>query len=74
MSLSSHSTVSSICDVKPQELKEFRKRLNLSQKELAEKLKVATNTVSRWEIGARQIPEFLDLALETVERKLKSNN
>jgi hypothetical protein len=31
---------------------------------------VANNTVSRWELGQRSIPEFLPLALETIERRL----
>lgn len=54
-----------------EELKETRDRLGLSQEELANELKVARNTVSRWELGNSKIPEFLDLALETIERKRK---
>lgn len=54
-----------------EELKKVREDLGLTQAELAKNLKVATNTVSRWEIGERKIPEFLDLALETVKRNLK---
>jgi putative transcriptional regulator len=53
------------------ELKKFREDLELSQAELAKQLKVATNTVSRWEIGTRKIPEFLDLALQTIQREIK---
>lgn len=53
------------------ELKEWREDKGLSQKELAEKLKVASNTISRWELGERKIPEFLDLALKTIERELQ---
>ena len=53
------------------ELKKFRVKHNLSQKELADKLKVATNTIWRWENNDRKIPEFLDLALETIERRIK---
>lgn len=71
MALSTQSTISRIADVKSEDLKTWRERHGLTQKELAEKLKVATNTVSRWEIGARHIPEFLDLALKTVERELQ---
>jgi len=55
-----------------EELKVFRERVGLSQEQLAKELKVASNTVSRWELGTRKMPEFLDLALETIERKLKS--
>lgn len=53
------------------ELKTIREDLKLTQGELAAHLKVAPNTVSRWELGERKIPEFLDLALETIERRLK---
>jgi hypothetical protein len=34
---------------------------------------VANNTVSRWELGQRSIPEFLPLALETIERRLSES-
>lgn len=53
------------------ELKQFREKLGLTQTDLAKLLKVATNTVSRWELGERKIPEFLDLALKTIERERK---
>ena len=56
------------------ELKAFREKYELSQTELANMLKVARNTVSRWETEERKIPEFLDLALETVERNLKEQS
>lgn len=52
------------------ELKARREKFGLTQEQLAKKLKVASNTVSRWELGTRKIPEFLDLALATVERGL----
>ena len=54
-----------------EELKKFRENLEMTQDQLAEKLKVARNTLSRWELGERKIPEFLDLALETVERRIR---
>lgn len=54
-----------------EELKNWRKKLNLTQEQLAEKLKVAPNTVSRWELGTRKIPEFLELALITIENQTK---
>lgn len=38
-------------------LKELRQSHNLSQKELAEILKVSTGTVGNWEIGLRE-PDF----------------
>lgn len=57
-----------------EDLKEFREgKLKMTQGELALALRVAPNTVSRWEIGDRQIPPYLDLALETVERETVKN-
>lgn len=55
-----------------EELKSFREKNGLSQEQLAAKLKVARNTVNRWENKSRRIPEFLDLALETIERKIQN--
>jgi excisionase family DNA binding protein len=54
------------------ELKQFRERIGLNQGELSKALGVANNTVSRWELGQRSIPEFLPLALETIERRLST--
>jgi transcriptional regulator with XRE-family HTH domain len=74
------STVSTNSRINPvvtgKELRDYREKLGLTQKELADKLGVAMNTVSRWELEERKIPEFLSLALKTVERELppKSNN
>lgn len=73
MALRNLVTIGTICDVEPIDLKSWRERLGLSQEQLAEKLKVARNTVNRWENGKRAIPEFLDLALETVERKISES-
>lgn len=41
-------------------LKELRQSRNLSQKELAEILKVSTGTVGNWEVGLRE-PDFQTL-------------
>jgi transcriptional regulator with XRE-family HTH domain len=54
------------------ELKQYRERIGLTQGELSKALGVANNTVSRWELGKRSIPEFLPLALETIERRLST--
>ena len=51
------------------ELKQFREGIGLTQGELSKALGVANNTVSRWELGTRSIPEFLPLALETIKRR-----
>lgn len=53
----------------PEEIKTRRNKLGLTQSELAERLGVATNTVSRWELGTSE-PEsgpMLDLALKYLE-------
>lgn len=53
------------------ELKRRRERLEMTQAELASKLKVDAQTVSRWERSARKIPDMLDRALKDVEREHK---
>jgi DNA-binding XRE family transcriptional regulator len=50
------------CDGK--DLREWRETNKLTQDQLADKLKVARNTVSRWEAGTRTIPPYLELALK----------
>jgi excisionase family DNA binding protein len=55
-------------------LKKFREKVGLTQSGLADALSVANNTISRWELGTRAIPEFLPLALETIERRQKAKN
>lgn len=52
------------------ELERRRKALGLSRAALAKELSTNTVTVWRWETGERQIPPYLSLALETIERKL----
>ena len=52
----------------PQDLAAFRETHGLTQQQLAEKLRVDRVTIARWETGARSIPPYLDLALETVGR------
>ena len=74
MELRNGSTVSRIALMTGEELKFFREKLGLSQDQLAKELKVARNTVSRWELEERKIPEFLELALQTIERNTKSQS
>ena len=57
--------------MKAKELTDWREGQGLTQGELAKLLGVHTITVNRWENQAREIPPFLPLALETIERKLK---
>jgi transcriptional regulator with XRE-family HTH domain len=59
--------------VEPDELKEARKALRLTQKELAVELGVHAVTVARWETGARGIPEPVAKLVRrlTAERRSK---
>ncbi len=52
------------------ELKEKREKLKLTQTELADILGVKMNTVYRWESGILSVPKSIELAMETVERKV----
>ena len=45
------------------ELKALRKRMSITQAELAEQLDVRLNTVSRWELGRRPIDRRTELAI-----------
>jgi transcriptional regulator with XRE-family HTH domain len=53
-----------------EQLVAFRETHGLTQQELADRLRVDRVTIARWETGARSIPPYLDLALETVRRGL----
>jgi DNA-binding transcriptional regulator YiaG len=44
--------------MQPNELRNIRARLGLSQAALAERLGVQRNTVVRWEMGLHPIPEM----------------
>lgn len=44
-----------------------RERLKLTQAVLAQRLKVQTNTVTRWETGQRAIPPIVEVALAYVK-------
>lgn len=57
--------------MKGSELKKKREELGLSRDELARELKTTYPTVYRWETDDRSIPPYLELALETIERKIK---
>lgn len=51
------------------ELKDLRAKLGLTQLQLAEKLGVARNTVTRWEMGIRSIPEPVVRLLEFLQKE-----
>ena len=53
----------------PSQLKAWREQNGYSQGQLAIILQVDVTTISRWERGVRDIPPFLHLALECVEKK-----
>jgi len=55
--------------MKPSELTKWRKDQKYTQRELADLLGVARMTVVRWERGMREIPPFLHLALQSLEKK-----
>lgn len=53
------------------ELRERRKALNLTQEQLARRLGMTLNSVSRWEGGKVSIPALLDLALKQLESEIQ---
>ena len=55
--------------MKKEELKEWRKKYQFSQYQLADALGVYQETIARWETGVRKIPVYLPLALETLARR-----
>ena len=59
------------------ELQALRAKLGLTQPELAEKVGVARNTINRWEMGIRSIPEpvvrLLDYLTKEVRAETQTN-
>ena len=53
----------------PKQLQKWRRINGLSQAKLAKLLGVDVMTVSRWERGIVNIPPYLSLALEALERQ-----
>lgn len=52
-----------------EELKQIRKNLNLTQKELALWIRVSVRTLSRWECGDSSIPDPVIKLLLTLPQK-----
>jgi DNA-binding transcriptional regulator YiaG len=50
---------------------QLRKDFDLTQRELAELLGVARNTVARWEIGLVKPPKIADVALRALRPRLR---
>ena len=53
----------------PDELKRIRKRLRLTQAELAKELGVTRVSVARWEVGIYAVPEMAARLLEHLVRE-----
>ena len=62
-------TIGILFNMQSEELKTWRKRSGHTQEELAQILGVTKTTVYRWEAALREIPPFLALTLECVEKK-----
>lgn len=52
-----------------EELKKRRERLNFTQASFAEVVGLAANTVSRYETGLLEIPKWMELTMQSLERK-----
>ena len=52
-----------------EELRAWRLKHDLSQAELAELLGVNQNTISRWELGQRKIPNYMVILLNYLEKE-----
>jgi len=50
---------------------QLRKEFDLTQRELADLLGVARNTVARWEIGLSKPPKIAELALRALRPRLR---
>jgi len=53
------------------QLKAKREQIGLTQSQLAKALGVNVGTISRWERDAREIPPYLELALQALKRPRK---
>ncbi len=54
-------------------LKRRRKRLGLTQAELAKRMGVTWNTVARWETGQRKVPGMAEVLLGYIEREVRGD-
>lgn len=57
----------------PSEFRAARKRLGLTRAALAEALGVTPRTVGNWSWGHTEIPPFMALAIEALERRAKDS-
>jgi DNA-binding transcriptional regulator YiaG len=49
----------------------WRKRMKLTQQELATKLIIDISTVKKWEAGRRRLPSYIGLLMAAIEANLK---
>ena len=54
-----------------EQIKQYRKRLGISQRELAKKLHVCQQTIAAWETGSRRVPVSYT-HLDVYKRKILS--
>jgi transcriptional regulator with XRE-family HTH domain len=57
-----------------EELKALRATLGLTQEDLAEKVGVARNTINRWEMGIRHIPEPVARLVQYLAKEVKTES
>jgi transcriptional regulator with XRE-family HTH domain len=53
--------------MQPEQLKEWRARLGLTQVEAAGALRVSAGALTKWEQGRRRVPAWLEVAMRGVE-------
>ncbi len=58
--------------VMPEQLKRIRVRLKMTQAKLAAAVGVRQETVARWEIGSRGIPEPTARLIERIAKEVKA--
>jgi repressor LexA len=62
--LTPHHRYVTIGYMKPQDLKQARQALGLTQEELAQKLRTTRMTITRYECGTRRIPGMVDVLIK----------
>ncbi|MCI0622304.1 MAG: helix-turn-helix domain-containing protein [Acidobacteria bacterium] len=60
--------------MQPAELKAARKKLGMTQPQLADALGVDRVSVARWETGTRRIPPMLRLALKAIQMERRKGD
>jgi transcriptional regulator with XRE-family HTH domain len=60
-------------NVNGEQLTKRREGLGLTRDELARELKTTYTTIYRWETANREIPPYLELAIERIEIKFGEN-